>query len=906
MKKLAIFVVFLLIFSNFSFARIIEIPEVGEGDGEMAGNMICQYASFAEASSEWAEDESGWSGYASYAEGEPDSPDGGICIYHDPDFPEVGYVWIPGDTPANLTLHYSMPVDISNFTIFGEFYMNWSDMWVENSETGQRQAVWGGLNMSWCVFTHKYFGSVDFPVDTIILRATQSSWTDAVEMCGEADFGCGDGIIEQEEIIVDNVQAIFEGEWFTSSATDGYHGYNYRHDNNAQDGQKKASYFPNLDGEYEVYINYPAHENRAESVPVSIVHSDGIFTHYVNQRQGGSWDYLGEYDFDSHSFIFIENVDTNGFVIADAFKFSRTEECDDGNTQNGDGCSESCVVEEGWECNGQPSVCDCLVGYTNCDGECVNIMEDEDHCGECFNPCDPYYECMGGWCELVCVDSDGDTFNVNEEECGPMDCDDSDSSIYPGAEEICDDGIDQDCDGEDCYEGIEYCNNCVDDEGDGLVDCEDPECFDDPFCINLEYSGKGAVTRYSYSKGALAYSKFDDINECNDVDESKFYYQDRMGNNRVTINQEGEVSNFKSLPYGQVIQGGIKKGFVNKQMENGSGLYYFGARFYDPDLGRFTSVDPVAENEPYSYVANNPMMYTDPTGMYLNLDLLWVEKMASGDFASAEQESVGAAGVSDEEAEMKAWEKFYEENIYYEGIEQDDIYRGPYEPLQGEPNPFGIMGIRDAGLLDPIPWLAGVAAVNLLKAGAGALAGSARQKIFITYKTPVEGVGGAGASVPAGFKTVFVNSADEVLSVIKNNPGAIFAYEMHGTPFALYKFASGGPLARSALVNAFAKARAAAVIDGSCWGSYALPLYENAGISAIASYQNTIPGVGRVITTSHGTVSIGSVAHLARAYPRLSSLNSGIYSYGRHTAMTRLHPNTATFDLAGFARYVGN
>jgi len=550
--------------------------------------------------------------------------------------------------------------------------------------------------------------------------------------------------------------------------------------------------------------------------------------------------------------------------------------------------------------------CDCLVGYTNCDGECVNIMEDEDHCGECFNPCDPYYECMGGWCELVCVDSDGDTFNVNEEECGPMDCDDSDSSIYPGAEEICDDGIDQDCDGEDCYEGIEYCNNCVDDEGDGLVDCEDPECFDDPFCINLEYSGKGAVTRYSYSKGALAYSKFDDINECNDVDESKFYYQDRMGNNRVTINQEGEVSNFKSLPYGQVIQGGIKKGFVNKQMENGSGLYYFGARFYDPDLGRFTSVDPVAENEPYSYVANNPMMYTDPTGMYLNLDLLWVEKMASGDFASAEQESVGAAGVSDEEAEMKAWEKFYEENIYYEGIEQDDIYRGPYEPLQGEPNPFGIMGIRDAGLLDPIPWLAGVAAVNLLKAGAGALAGSARQKIFITYKTPVEGVGGAGASVPAGFKTVFVNSADEVLSVIKNNPGAIFAYEMHGTPFALYKFASGGPLARSALVNAFAKARAAAVIDGSCWGSYALPLYENAGISAIASYQNTIPGVGRVITTSHGTVSIGSVAHLARAYPRLSSLNSGIYSYGRHTAMTRLHPNTATFDLAGFARYVGN
>jgi len=128
--------------------------------------------------------------------------------------------------------------------------------------------------------------------------------------------------------------------------------------------------------------------------------------------------------------------------------------------------------------------CDCLVGYTNCDGECVNIMEDEDHCGECFNPCDPYYECMGGWCELVCVDSDGDTFNVNEEECGPMDCDDSDSSIYPGAEEICDDGIDQDCDGEDCYEGIEYCYDGVDNDGNGDIDCQDSVCQDNNFCLD--------------------------------------------------------------------------------------------------------------------------------------------------------------------------------------------------------------------------------------------------------------------------------------------------------------------------------------------------------------------------------------------------------------------------------------
>ena len=33
------------------------------------------------------------------------------------------------------------------------------------------------------------------------------------------------------------------------------------------------------------------------------------------------------------------------------------EECDDGNPDGGDGCAENCLVEEGYECNGTPSVC---------------------------------------------------------------------------------------------------------------------------------------------------------------------------------------------------------------------------------------------------------------------------------------------------------------------------------------------------------------------------------------------------------------------------------------------------------------------------------------------------------------------------------------------------------------------
>jgi hypothetical protein len=47
-------------------------------------------------------------------------------------------------------------------------------------------------------------------------------------------------------------------------------------------------------------------------------------------------------------------------------------------------------------------------------------------------------------------------------------------------------------------------------------------------------------------------------------------------------------------------------------------LYYFNARWYDPTLGRFITEDPVKDGINWHvYVANNPLRYTDPTGLRL-------------------------------------------------------------------------------------------------------------------------------------------------------------------------------------------------------------------------------------------------------------------------------------------------
>ena len=139
-----------------------------------------------------------------------------------------------------------------------------------------------------------------------------------------------------------------------------------------------------------------------------------------------------------------------------------------------------------------------------------------------------------------------------------------------------------------------------------------------------------------------------------DPNGDKFYYHpDHLGSTTVVTNQTGDVVEETLYePYGEVLSGGDSRYlYTGKELDDQSGLYYLGARYYDPFLTRFTQPDeeipdpynPQDLNR-YSYVRNNPYKYVDPTGEIPIDVIVDVGFIAYGVYQFARNPSLRSAG----------------------------------------------------------------------------------------------------------------------------------------------------------------------------------------------------------------------------------------------------------------------
>ena len=111
-----------------------------------------------------------------------------------------------------------------------------------------------------------------------------------------------------------------------------------------------------------------------------------------------------------------------------------------------------------------------------------------------------------------------------------------------------------------------------------------------------------------------------------DADKVAFLHADRRGSIRHVSDADGKATAaYRYDAFGRrVDQEGDPVSpftFAGKSYDAATGLYYFRARYYDPDLGRFLSRDPEAPAaddpityNPYQFARNNPVRFADPLG----------------------------------------------------------------------------------------------------------------------------------------------------------------------------------------------------------------------------------------------------------------------------------------------------
>jgi RHS repeat-associated protein len=101
---------------------------------------------------------------------------------------------------------------------------------------------------------------------------------------------------------------------------------------------------------------------------------------------------------------------------------------------------------------------------------------------------------------------------------------------------------------------------------------------------------------------------------------------DHLGTVRDLVNNGGSVVNhFTYDSFGKVLSatpGGVdtRYKFTGRELDAETGLYYYRARYFDANVGRFIGQDPIGfsagDNNLYRYVGNSPLMATDPSGKY--------------------------------------------------------------------------------------------------------------------------------------------------------------------------------------------------------------------------------------------------------------------------------------------------
>jgi len=169
---------------------------------------------------------------------------------------------------------------------------------------------------------------------------------------------------------------------------------------------------------------------------------------------------------------------------------------------------------------------------------------------------------------------------------------------------------------------------------------------------------------------SLNYLLFDEglVNKVSGGYVYEYHIKDHLGNTRIAFQPNGSATTVTQVaeyyPFGSsylpISPAGTNKYLYNGKEEQddvlGTGStaldwYDYGARFYDPQIGRWHCVDPATEDghynyTPYAYVYNNPIAYIDPDGLDSIAPVQLKEVVVVGHRSNNDYDGAAAAAFS--------------------------------------------------------------------------------------------------------------------------------------------------------------------------------------------------------------------------------------------------------------------
>ncbi|GAB5539685.1 MAG: hypothetical protein Salg2KO_17880 [Salibacteraceae bacterium] len=145
---------------------------------------------------------------------------------------------------------------------------------------------------------------------------------------------------------------------------------------------------------------------------------------------------------------------------------------------------------------------------------------------------------------------------------------------------------------------------------------------------------------------------------CADKEIMYWYHPDYLGSNEYITDISGRAHQFFwNSPFGENLHtytsynssfGSIYR-FNGKEQDDETGNYYYGARYYNPKISMWLSVDPKAHwyssNSPYAFSLNNPVNLVDPNGQWVEGAGFWNNLFNSDEKILAQQVAENHVGA---------------------------------------------------------------------------------------------------------------------------------------------------------------------------------------------------------------------------------------------------------------------